>query len=547
MWVVGALDQGTSSTRFMIFEESTGKVLASAQKEHTQYHPHPGWVEHDGLEILAACRTCIDRALGKLKKGYKMRAIGVTNQRETTIIFDKKTGVPACRAVSWNCARTVEIASRYRRHQEWITASTGLPVASYFSATKLAWLFESNPKLKTDENLVFGTIDTFLLFHLTGEFVTDVTNASRTLLCNVHSLDWDARLIDLFGIPRRMLARVEASIGGNFGTVAASEQGGFKALQGVPVRCVLGDQSAAAFGQCCFDPGDVKATFGTGAFVMLNTGPAAIFSQKSSGLLTTPLYQIRGEAPVYALEGAIAVAGSAVQWLRDDLGLAGSAAGVASLAAQVDNSAGLVFVPAFNGLFAPHWDETARGALLGVTSYADKRHVAYATLEAVAFQLDELCAQFALGFGRPFGILKVDGGMTQNAQLLQMCADIVGIRTLRPQNLETTAAGAAFGAALASDKAIHSLDDLRHIWKQDLVFEPNLDATERDKRRLTWSKAVSRSKGWTLDSSLPKREEGEDVKIASGRKKGKQAVVILALVSSTLFLAGFMLGRRRAP
>ncbi|KAJ8607698.1 hypothetical protein CTAYLR_007310 [Chrysophaeum taylorii] len=474
--LVGALDQGTSSTRFILFDESSGDIVAKVQKEHTQYHPEPGWVEHDAEEIWGACEHCISGALAMVPDGAKIRAIGITNQRETTLVFDKRTGQAACRAVSWNCTRTVGIAAAYRSERS--KRLTGLPVASYFSATKLRWLFDKSPELREDENLVFGTMDTFLLFRLTGVFATDATNASRTLLCNVRTLEWDDELLKYWDVPRRMLARIEPSIGGDFGTVTSGP------LAGVPVLCVLGDQSAASVGQCCFEKGSVKATFGTGAFVMLNTGPNPEFS---GGLLTTPLFWRKGEAPVYALEGAIAVAGTAIQWLRDNLEL-GSTAEIAAMAETVPDSAGVVFVPSFNGLFAPHWDSTARGAIFGLTSYATKAHLALATLEAVAFQLDEL----------PFRVklLKVDGGMSQNDQMLQFCADLLGVPTLRPANLETTAAGAAFGAGLAAG-VFEDLDDLQaKTWRPDRTFEPRLDDETRRRSRAKWAKAVARAKYW---------------------------------------------------
>lgn len=467
-----------------------------------------------------------------------VRAIGVANQRETTIIFDKKTGVAACRGISWNCTRTVDIAAQFRRrHSHWVTGLTGLPIGSYFSATKLAWLFKSMPELRENESFIFGTIDTFLLFHLTGEFATDVTNASRTLLCNIHSLTWDDRLLELFGVPKRMLARVEPSVGGAFGTIKA--EGPFSALAGVPVTCVLGDQSAAAFGQCCFEPGDVKATLGTGAFVMVNTGPSAVFA--SRGLLTTPLYQIADQPPVYALEGAIAVAGTAIQWLRDNMGLAVSAQEIADLAAKVDNAAGVILVPAFNGLFAPHWDETARGCLLGLTSFADKRHVALAALEAVAFQLDELCRSFATGFGRPFKILKFDGGMAKNTQLLQICANILDLPGLRPKVLETTAAGAAFGAGLAVNSFV-DLEDLKSkTWRPHQIFNPNLDATDRDQLRARWAKAIRRTKGWE-DPCAPHIEDHR----GKGRcedNSGRFCPLFFVSLAAA-FLAGILVARR---
>lgn len=493
--LLGALDQGTSSTRFILFDEKTAEVVGNVQKEHTQYHPQPGWVEQDPEEILASCEHCIRGALAMAQATARdVRAIGVTNQRETTVIFSKTTGKAACRAVSWNCSRTAEIAEKYKqRAGGWVRRKTGLPVASYFSATKLVWLFEAHPELAKSEDLVFGTMDVYLVWHLTaGRHVTDSTNASRTLLCDVGRLTWDDELLKLFDVPRRMLPAIEPSIGGDFGHVASER---FGALAGVPIACVLGDQHAAAVGQCCFRPGDVKATLGTGAFVLLNTGTAR-YTPEHLGLLTTPLYHIKGQPAVYALEGAIAVAGSAVQWLRDNLEFETSAKGIADLASSVPDSGGVFFVPCFNGLFAPHWDATARGAVLGLTSFATKAHLARATLDAVAFQLDELCAAFSRA-GVPLTDIKVDGGMSRNTHLTQFIADVLDLPTRRPKNLETTAAGAAFGAGLVVG-SFASLHDLQATtWRPDLDFAPNLDAATRAQLRANWRAAVHRATGWT--------------------------------------------------
>uniref|UniRef100_A0A7S3NKT3 glycerol kinase n=1 Tax=Aureoumbra lagunensis TaxID=44058 RepID=A0A7S3NKT3_9STRA len=492
--VFGALDQGTSSTRFVVMDG--GQILGMAQKEHVQHHPEIGWVEHDLEEVWLACVWCIEQVMSELdKEKYQLSCIGITNQRETTCVFNT-SGTPVCRAISWNCTRTESIVRRdHSRIEEMSKKRTGLPIASYFSATKLAWLREKQNWIFNDESqILFGTIDTFLLYRLSGKFVTDVTNASRTLLFNIHTLDWDNDLLNYWQISRKNLPQIEASIGGNFGTVLPDA---IPCLANIPIHAVLGDQHAAAFGQCCFDVSDVKATLGTGAFILMNTGTQPI--PNASGLLTTILYQIKNQPPIYALEGAVAVAGTAMQWLRDNLQLATSATKLAHLAqsTQGDNG-GVYFVPAFNGLFAPHWDASARGSIYGLTSYATKAHLCRAALEAVAFQLDDLLSSFDI---RP-KLLKVDGGMTVNADLLQFCADIMQITVMKPKNLETTAAGAALAASLSffQDNKKYSLEYIRRSsWQLDQNFLPALADKARTHLKHKWQEAVARSRGWEID------------------------------------------------
>ena len=542
--LLGALDQGTSSTRFVLFDGSGG-IVALAQKEHAQYHPFPGWVEQDLDEIWSACEWCIGEALSQVEGPYRLGGLGVATQRETVCVWDGKTGAALRRAVSWNCGRTIDVAERLKRQdperEAWSRLKTGLPTASYFSATKLKWLLEEEPELffsprspetssssneeekkrkREDVDVCVGTVDSFLLRRLTGEFVTDVTNASRTLLCGLGEVEWDADLLRSWGffssetggdLPFR-LARIEASIGGDFGRVKAGP------LAGVAVAAVLGDQQAAAFGQLCFAIGDAKVTFGTGAFVLMNLGETPP-SSKDDGLLRTPLYQIRGRRPVFALEGAVAVAGESLKWLTANLGFATTTKALCATACAESNG-GVYFVPAFNGLFAPYWDPTARGAILGLTAYANKTHIVRAAIEAAAFQLDDLLQQFDLhddpflrGEDRQKKPIKVDGGMAANDSLLQCCADLLERPIQRPRHLETTAAGAAFAAGLA----LGIYTDLRHLAttvdgscpdsplqnnnnnsnnNTTRLFLSAISPLQRNAMRHNWKKALERSRGW---------------------------------------------------
>lgn len=551
--VLASLDQGTSSTRFVVFDVC-GRVVSMAQKEHAQHHPEPGWVEHDLAEVWSNCEWCIEEGLRKVPyEKFEVAALGVTNQRETLCVFDQE-GTPRRRTISWNDARTDLVANEVkarRGHRNEATAyrKTGLPTASYFTATKLKWLRDHEPGL-FDCGYRFSTVDSFLVAKLTGHFKTDVTNASRTLLFDLNTLDWDTQLLGDWGFSMSSktktaknennkittaekttktkkteevwLAEVEPSVGGDFGVVTAGP------LKGVRVSAVLGDQHAAAFGQFCFRRGDVKATFGTGAFVLMNTAETPVFLP---GLLTTPLYQIKGRAPVFAMEGAIAVAGTALQWLRDNLDFADSADQLANMAAT-DNG-GVYFVPALNGLFAPHWDATARGAVLGLTTYADKGHLVRAALEATAFQLDDLLR----AFDNPPSQVYVDGGMAKNDSLLQFVADILDLEVLRPRNLETTAAGAAFAAGLAAG-VYADLDDLIKTAKQHndkTRFAPSLSPERRLSLRATWAAAIQRSRGW-----LQSQQEQQGNHHPVAKKVTKVALVVAV---HFLVLAAFKLRR----
>lgn len=505
---VGALDQGTSSTRFLILDKE-GRCVGSAQKEHTQHYPQTGWVEHDAEEIWSNSVELIAEAMASAGlDASDVATIGITNQRETTVVWDKSTGKPLHRAVVWNCGRTAGIVSEFQKRlggQDALRYKTGLPLSTYFSATKLAWLFENVPGLREKAesgNALFGTIDSWLTWKLTGGSVhaTDVTNAARTLLCDVGTLRWDDELLAIFDVPKKMLPSIEPSIGGSFGSVDGDA---CPALAGVPIGAILGDQHAATFGQACFNPGDAKATFGTGAFLMMNTGPADPSTGRprasTKGLLTTPFYQRKGEPAVYALEGAVAVAGSLVQWLRDNLEIGSSAIDIAATAATVPDAEGVRFVPAFAGLFAPHWRDDARGIIAGLTFYHTRAHIARAALDAAAFQCADVFGAAAAD-GMELSALRVDGGMSSNDEFLTFLADMLGTDVLRPRSLETTANGVAFAAGL-SRGVWSSLDEIRDLWKEDKAFRPSMEEAERAKLKRSWDKAIERSIGWEDDDS----------------------------------------------
>ena len=498
---IGSIDQGTSSTRFLLVDAETGAIVSSSQKEHVQHYPNPGWVGNDVDEIWTRCTECIEEVM--LNSGItsdQIGSIGITNQRETSVLWDKNTGIPICNAIVWNCARTSNLVSEYQERlggdKDALREKTGLPLSTYFSATKLAWMFRNveGAKERAERGeLCFGTIDSWVIWKLTkGNYhVTDVTNAARTLLCNIESLEWDETLLETFDIPKGLLMpKIEPSIGGDFGTVLGCES-----LNGVPIAAVLGDQHAALFGQVCFHEGEAKATFGTGAFLMMNTGK---LKPSKYGLLTTPFYQIKGEQPVYALEGAVAVAGSLIQWLRDNLEFGKSAVEIADLASTVEDSNGLVFVPAFNGLFAPYWREDARGILCGLTFYHTKAHIAKAALDASAFQSMDIFNAMVLDSGVPLKEVKVDGGMTANSDLVQFLSDVSNTNVSRPKSLETTALGVAYAAGLASG-LYDSFDDIKKLYHKDKLFEPRLESEERAKLKKSWDKAVDKALGWIDD------------------------------------------------
>jgi glycerol kinase len=492
-----AIDQGTTSTRAIVFDR-VGQTVGSSQREHQQIFPEAGWVEHDASEIWANTRLVMDGALADANlDAAAVRAVGITNQRETAVLWERTTGKPVYNAIVWQDTRTQDIVDEAAGSEGYgrFHAVTGLPLATYFSATKIAWILRNVPQareLAEREDLAFGTTDSWLLWNLTGGInggvhATDVTNASRTLLLNLDTMDWDDELLGAFGVPRSVLPEVRRS-SGEFGRVAEGET-----LAGVPISGILGDQQAATFGQAAFLPGESKNTYGTGNFLILNTGENRVTS--THGLLTTPAYQLSEGPVVWALEGSIAVTGSLIQWLRDNLGLISSAAEVEALAASVEDSGGAYFVPAFSGLFAPYWRPDARGVIAGLTRYVTKAHIARAALEATALQTADVLDAMNADSGTPLLELRVDGGMTQNNLLMQFQADVLGIPVVRPRVAETTALGAAYAAGLATG-LWGGLDELRVLWQEDARFTPSMSENSRDLKRREWKKAVSKSFDW---------------------------------------------------
>jgi glycerol kinase len=487
---IAAIDQGTTSSRCMVFD-AAGAIVAQAQMEHRQIYPRPGWVEHDALEIWANVETVVGTALGRLGIGpADLAAVGITNQRETTVLWDKASGRPIAGAVVWQDTRTAALAEELGREggQDRFRSLCGLPLATYFSGPKIRWLLDHVEGARAAAErgeVLFGTIDTWLIWKLTGRHVTDVTNASRTMLMNLATLDWDDALLGAIGVPRAMLPEIRSSA-----EVYGEARG---VLAGVPVASALGDQQAALFGQTCFSPGEGKCTYGTGNFLLVNTGEQAVASKH--GLLTTVGYRV-GEAPaVYALEGSIAVTGALVQWLRDNLGFFSSAAEIEALAAGVADNGGCSVVPAFSGLFAPHWRPDARGVIAGLTAYITRGHIARAALEAVAWQTREVVDAMAADSGRPLDILKADGGMTVNNLLMQFQADVLGVPVVRPAISETTALGAAYAAGLAVG-FWPDLATLRAQWRKDAEWTPHMDVATRERGYAQWKKAVERTLGW---------------------------------------------------
>ena len=495
---VGALDQGTTSTRFMIFDR-TGFEIARHQLEHQQILPGPGWVEHDPLEIAARCDETIARAMRNANiDASDLAAIGVTNQRETTIVWNPKTGQPWYNAIVWQDTRTDRLVNALNAAQaSAIRAKTGLPPATYFSGAKIQWILQNVPGVRDAAargEAVFGNPDTWVIWHLTGGrhggvHATDVTNASRTMLMNLATLDWDDELLAIFDIPRAMLPAIHAS----------SHRSAFGATKGdgpaggvVPICGDLGDQQAATVGQVCINPGEAKNTYGTGNFMLLNTGTQIVPSK--AGLLTTVCYQMNRET-IFALEGSIAVTGSAVQWLRDQLGIIGSASEIEALANSVPDNGGVYFVPAFSGLFAPYWRSDARGVIVGLSRFNTKAHLARATLEAICFQTRAVLDAMVQDSGVRLELLKVDGGATVNDTLMQLQADILGVPVVRPVVAETTALGAAYAAGLATG-FWKDLDQLRQNWKADRRWEPRSTADQRESSYRGWQKAVERTLNW---------------------------------------------------
>ncbi len=490
---VGAVDQGTTSTRFMIFDHS-GNVVSVHQLEHGQIYPQPGWVEHDAREIWARTQKVMAGALEKAGLApADLAAIGVTNQRETTVVWNRNTGEPYYNAIVWQDTRTDKICNDLAAQggQDRFRAKTGLPLATYFSGPKIKWLLDNAPGVRAAAqrgDALFGNMDTWIIWNLTGgpdggAHVTDVTNASRTMLMNLKTLDWDEEMLATLGVPRSMLPEIRPS----------SDPDIYGRWQGVAISGDLGDQQAATVGQTCFEPGEAKNTYGTGCFMLMNTGERIVPSQ--SGLLTTLGYKF-GDAPaVYALEGSIAIAGALVQWLRDNLRFFDFSHHIEDYARSVSDSGGIYIVPAFSGLYAPYWQSDARGVIVGLTRYINKNHISRAALEATAYQTREVLEAMEKDSGVALKALKVDGGMVHNELLMQFQADILDVPVVRPQVAETTALGAAYAAGLAVGYW-GGLDDLRANWQVDKVWRPQMDAMTRSKLYAGWLKAVQRSMHW---------------------------------------------------
>lgn len=497
---VAAIDQGTTSSRCMIFDRD-GAVVAVDQREHRQIFPRPGWVEHDASEIWAKVQAVVAGALSRAGlRADELSALGITNQRETTVLWDRATGRPVHNTVVWQDTRTAALCRELggAEGQDRFRRTTGLPLASYFSGPKCAWLLDEVPGLRRraeNGEIAFGTVDSWLIWNLTGGteggvHVTDVTNASRTLLMDLERLEWDPRILSAMRIPEAVLPEIRSSA-----EVYGRATG---RLAGVPVAAALGDQQAAVFGQTCYGVGEAKNTYGTGSFLLLNTGTRPVPSK--SGLLTTVGYRLGGEDPVYCLEGSIAVTGSLVQWVRDQLGLIRSADEIEALAASVPDNGGAYVVPAFSGLYAPYWRSDARGVITGLTRYVTRAHLARAVLEATAWQTREVVDAMAGDSGVRITELKVDGGMTVNGLLMQHQADVLGVPVIRPVVAETTSLGAAYAAGLATG-VWRDLDELRSHWRRDAWWEPRMDGAEREREYRQWRKAVERTLGW-LDEDV---------------------------------------------
>jgi glycerol kinase len=495
---VAAIDQGTTSSRCIIFNHDGG-IVAADQREHRQIFPKPGWVEHDATEIWSKVQAVVAGALAKAgMRADQLSALGITNQRETTVLWDRATGKPVHNAIVWQDTRTSALCSELggADGQDRFRDKTGLPLASYFSGPKAAWLLDNVPGLRTRAErgeIAFGTIDSWLIWNLTGGtqggvHVTDVTNAGRTMLMNLSTLQWDPAILSAMRVPEAVLPEIKSSAE-VYGTAVGQ-------LAGVPVASALGDQQAAVFGQACYDTGTAKNTYGTGSFLLLNTGNRPVPSK--NGLLTTMGYQIGSEPPVYCLEGSIAITGALVQWFRDQLGIIRSADEIEPLAASVDDNGGAYIVPAFSGLYAPYWRSDARGVITGLTRYVTKAHLARAVLESTSWQTREVVDAMYQDSGVRITTLKVDGGMTVNNLLMQHQADVLGVPVIRPKVSETTCLGAAYAAGLATG-VWSDLDELKAHWQRDVEWTPRMAAPEREGEYRNWRKAVERSFGWQED------------------------------------------------
>lgn len=499
---IGALDQGTTSTRFILFDKQ-GKEAGSRQLEHKQYYPRPGWVEHDPMEIWEKSCRVIEETLSSVGiSGNDVAALGITNQRETTVVWDKNSGRPFCNAVVWQDTRTSGVISRLAEEggTDRFREKVGLPLSAYFSGSKIQWILDNVDGVRDAAergDALFGTVDSWLIWQLTGGadrekavHVTDVSNASRTMLMDLKTLQWDEEMLDVFGVPRKMLPEIVSSSPEQPYGVTTSG-GPFKAE--VPVAGILGDQQAALFGQACFNPGSSKNTYGTGCFLLVNIGEKPVLSEH--GLITTVAYRRGNQPALYALEGSVAVAGSLVQWFRDNLGLIEESPQIEEMAGSVEDSGGVYFVPAFSGLFAPYWRGDARGVIVGLSGYANKGHLARAVLEATAFQTLEIFDSMRKDADIEITSLKADGGMVRNELLMQFQADMLEVPVIRPEITETTALGSAFAAGL-SVGFWKDTDELTSLWKENKRWEPGMEKKERDNRYRLWQKAVTRSFDW---------------------------------------------------
>ena len=489
---IGAIDQGTTSTRFIVFDHS-GRIVSVAQKEHEQIYPQPGWVEHDADEIWRRTREVIAEALEqRALSAADLAAIGITNQRETTVVWDRHSGAPVYNALVWQDTRTAGAVAELAAHGggDRFRGLTGLPLATYFSALKIRWILDNVPGIRARAeagDVLFGNIDTFLLWNLTGGLhLTDCTNASRTQLMNLETLDWDGGLLEAFRIPRAMLPRI-ASSSEVYGKAAIDP------VNGVPIAGILGDQQAALVGQTCFHPGEAKNTYGTGCFLLMNTGEKPTPSKH--GMLTTVGYRFGAQPAVYALEGSVAITGALVQWIRDNFGLIEKSSDIEVLARTVKDNGGVYFVPAFSGLYAPYWKDNARGVIAGLTRYTNKGHLARAVLEATAFQTREVVEAMEKDSGIALDTLRTDGGMVSNDLLMQFQSDILDRPVVRPAVQETTALGAAYAAGLAVG-FFQDTADLRSRWSVDRTWKPQMEADRRQELYGFWKKAVTRSFDW---------------------------------------------------
>lgn len=492
--LIASIDQGTTSTRCILFD-AAGKIIAQSQQEHRQIYPRPGWVEHDPLEILRRVEEVLRNALNLSgHPSSELAAVGITNQRETTVVWNRTTGKPYYNAIVWQDTRTAGLCDQLAiiGGIDRFRATTGLPLATYFSGPKIRWILDNVPGVLEDAvrgKAIFGNIDSWLIWNLTGGpnngvQVTDVTNASRTLLMNIHTLDWDAEILEALQIPRSMLPKIASS---------SEVYGGIPLLGGIPLAGDLGDQQAALFGQACYAPGEAKNTYGTGCFMLLNTGAGIVPSK--SGLLTTVGYKLGEDPAVYCLEGSIAVTGALVQWLRDNLNLITHSSEIETLARSVEDNGGMYIVPAFSGLFAPHWRSDARGVMVGLTSYINRGHIARAALESTAYQTREVLDAMEIDSGVRLTTLKVDGGMVKNEFLMQFQSDLLNVPVVRPKITETTALGAAYTAGLAVG-FWQGTDVLRELWASDHVWNPKMADTVRKQLFSGWKKAVTRTLDW---------------------------------------------------